>query len=108
MASGHTVALPAPPPDGLSTGHGPPKWLPSRAAVWTIARAIGTAGDVHPHPGPDELRIAMANVTALRPHIQEVLDTKADVVSMVETRATEAGQRALGALAREADWQPIW
>jgi len=82
--------------------------LPDRAAMWGITQFIAMSGDVHPHPGPDTLRVVLANVTALRPHIHEVLETEADVVALVETRTTEAGQRVLGALAKKAGWQPIW
>ena len=40
----------------------------------------------------------LANVTALRPRIHEVLAVDGDVLAVVETRATAAGQRILGAI----------
>ena len=58
--------------------------------------------------GTGGLRIVLANVRSLRPHIHEVLQVDADVVGLVETRATAAGQRALGAIARETGWVPLW
>ena len=50
----------------------------------------------------------MANVTALRPRIHEVLAVGADVQALFETRATEAGQRILGATTARAGWVPHW
>ena len=37
------------------------------------------------------LQLMLANVTALRPRIHEVLAVDTDVLALVETRATEAG-----------------
>ena len=54
------------------------------------------------------LRLMLANITALRPRIHEVLAVDADVLALVETRATEAGQRILGATAARAGWVPHW
>ena len=73
---------------------------------------VARAGDTHPQPGPaggaGGLRIVVANVTALRPHIHDVLRVDADVVALVETRATAAGQRTLGAVADKAGWVALW
>ena len=54
------------------------------------------------------LRLMLANVTVLRPRIHEVLAVDADVLALVETRATAAGQRILGATAAKAGWVPHW
>ena len=54
------------------------------------------------------LRLMLANVTAPRPRIHEVLAVDADVLALVETRATAAGQRILGATAAKAGWVPHW
>ena len=54
------------------------------------------------------LRLMLANITALRPRIHGVLAVDADVLALVETCATEAGQRILGATAARAGWVPHW
>ena len=58
-------------------------------------------GDVHPHPGPG-LRVMSANVTSLRKHWDQLLERKEEeVLCLQETRLTEQGQRAMGAIAGE-------
>ena len=62
---------------------------------WLPLLRVARAGDTHPHPGPvgetGGLRIVVANVTSLRPHIHEVLQVEDDVLALVETKATAAG-----------------
>ena len=93
-------------------GHPPPLFSPhllrsgrgarSRCSVRGRAR-LARCGDVHPHPGP--LRVAVSNVTALRPHCHTVFAWEADVVLLGETRLTATGQSVMARLAREAGWQ---
>ena len=77
----------------------------SRCSVRGRARLV-RCGDVHPHPGP--LRVAVSNVTALRPHCHTVFAWEADVVLLGETRLTATGQSVMARLAREAGWQSFW
>ena len=84
----------------------------AKPAAWLPRLRVARAGDTHPQPGPaggaGGLRIVVANVTALRLHIHDVLRVDADVVALVETRATAAGQRTLGAVADKAGWVALW
>ena len=54
------------------------------------------------------LRLLLANVSTLRLHQEEVFSVDADILAVVETRATTSGQRVLRVLARKAGWVPFW
>ena len=67
---------------------------------------LAQCGDVHPHLGP--LRVAVSNITVLRPHCHTVFALEAEVVPWGKTRLTAAGPSTIGRPARDAGWQPFW
>ena len=54
------------------------------------------------------LRIAVANVTSLRAHLDTVFAQEAGVLLLPETHLTAIGQRVMAPWAREAGWQAFW
>ena len=74
-------------------------------AGYTGKCLLARRGDVHPPPGL-LLRIAVANVTSLRAHLDTVLAWEVDVLLLSEMHLTATGQRVVAARAREAGWQP--
>ena len=54
------------------------------------------------------MRVALANVTSLRPHWHTVADWRADVGLISDTRLTAVAQQVMRAQAGASGWQAFW